>query len=94
MGNGLVRGTEKSQHVKKNDVDNQLIQFVNLVMEELFGAEGAKLCKPLFLKNRTVTVTCMNSTIAQEIRLHQQEMVDKINLKLGKKEVDRIRYLT
>jgi predicted nucleic acid-binding Zn ribbon protein len=59
----------------------------------LFGEEQAKHAKPLFLKNRTLTITCSTSSIAQEIRLNQQTLVDKINDKLGKKEVDRIRYL-
>jgi predicted nucleic acid-binding Zn ribbon protein len=63
------------------------------VFQELFGAEGGAAAKPLFLKNRTLTVTCATGAIAQEIRLKQLEIVAKINEKIGKKEVDRIRYL-
>lgn len=70
-----------------------VIEYAQSVLDGMFGAEQASHAKPLFLKNRTVTITCSTSAIAQEIRLNQQTIVDKINEKLGKKEVDRIRYL-
>lgn len=62
------------------------------VLLELFG-DLAKAAKPLFLKNRTLTVSCASSAIAQEIRLNQTKIVEQINTKLGANEVDRIRYL-
>lgn len=61
---------------------------------EIFGEELSKHAKPLYLKNRTMTVTCTSSALAQEIRLNQAKIVAKINDHLGKKEVDRIRYLS
>jgi predicted nucleic acid-binding Zn ribbon protein len=63
------------------------------VLVEVFGKEQAYHAKPLFLKNRTLTITCTNSVMAQEIRLHQVEIIEKVNQKIGKKEVDSIRYL-
>ena len=63
------------------------------VLAELFNRERASEAKPLFLKNRTLTITCVTTTIAQEIRLKQGEILEKINDKMGRKEVDSIRYL-
>jgi predicted nucleic acid-binding Zn ribbon protein len=63
------------------------------VFESRFGEDGNLHMKPLFLKNRTLTVTCSSSELAQEIRINQSSIVDDINGKLGTKEVDRIRYL-
>ncbi len=78
----------------KNQVQASLVvEQATEVFQEFFGTEGALHAKPLFLKNRTLTVTCSNGAIAQEIRLRQMDIVSKINEKLGKKEVDRIRYL-
>lgn len=71
-------------------LDEQVIEVAKAVCLSLFGENKVN---PLFLKNRTLTVSCPNSIIAQEVQIHQLEIVDKINLKLGKKEVDRIRYL-
>jgi hypothetical protein len=61
---------------------------------DVFGEELSAHAKPLYLKNRTMTVTCTSSVLAQEIRLNQAKIVAKINKYLGGKEVDRIRYLS
>ncbi len=72
--------------------DNAIIEASQNVLEKMFGDIGRQ-AKPLFLKNRTLTVSCSSSTIAEEIRSNQQEIVDKINEKIGSHERDRIRYL-
>lgn len=78
----------------KNQIESaELVQVVKNVMVELFGEELAKEANPLFLKNRTITISCSSSIIAQEIRLNQAEIVQRINNLLGKSDVDRIRYL-
>ncbi len=63
------------------------------VFQELFSPDLAAHANPQYLKNRTLTVSCTSSALAQEIRLNQARIVEGINEKLGKKEVDRIRYL-
>ena len=70
-----------------------VIEHTNEVLADMFGDELAAEAKPLFLKNRTLTITCTSSAMAQELRLNQPAIVEKINKKLGKDEVDRIRYL-
>ncbi len=71
----------------------KVMELSQEVLADLFGAELAQSAKPLFLKNRTLTISCSSSAMAQEVRLNQAEIVEKINKKLGKDEVDRIRYL-
>ncbi len=73
--------------------NNQIIEYAEKVLAEILGPERACDVRPLFLKNRTLTITCVNSNLAQEIRLKQQEIVEKINEKLKANEIDRIRYL-
>ncbi|EKE06228.1 MAG: hypothetical protein ACD_19C00037G0001 [uncultured bacterium] len=62
-------------------------------MKEFFGTDSIEHTKPLFLKNRTLTVSCASSVMAQELRLNQKELIEEINKRIGKSEVDRIRYL-
>ncbi|MBU0660711.1 DUF721 domain-containing protein [Patescibacteria group bacterium] len=87
---------------KKMDTDSALktqleaaevVKISTKVFVDIFGEKSAAQIKPLFLKNRTLTVTCGSSAIAQEIRLKQAEIVEKMNKVLGGNEVDRIRYL-
>lgn len=93
LGDALQARMDKKSPLLKQVDAAMVIEHATQIFLELFGTDGAMYAKPLFLKNRTLTVTCGTSAVAQEIRLRQLEIVEKINEKLGKKEVDRIRYL-
>jgi predicted nucleic acid-binding Zn ribbon protein len=66
------------------------------IAAEIFKVEFPGLddrLKPLYLKNKTLTVSCASSTIAQELKLRETALVHTINERLGYSGVDRIRYL-
>jgi len=91
--NALNNKTNDQKTLDDQSDDSQVIEIAQKVFADVFGKETAIHAKPLFLKNRTLTVTCSSSSMAQGIRMNQKQIVDKINDKLGKIEVDRIRYL-
>lgn len=93
LGDALQQKLSAQTPLKKQVEASLVVEQAAIVFEEIFGKDNAAQAKPLFLKNRTLTVTCGTGAIAQEIRLRQLEIVEKINQKLGKKDVDRIRYL-
>jgi len=79
--------------ILKQIESSEVIETAKKVLDDFFGEKLIDAVKPLFLKNRTLTVSCTSGAVAQEIRLNQIDIVEKINEKLGKKEIDRIRYL-
>ena len=81
-----------TQRDSKKEGDAHLLECAKKSLEEVLG-ETANKIDPLFLKNRTLTVACANSNIAQELREAQEEIVLKVNKMLGEEQVDRIRYL-
>ncbi len=81
-----------TQQDSKKEGDERLLECAKKSLEAVLGETADKI-DPLFLKNRTLTVTCANSDIAQELREAQEEIVVRINKMLGRDEVDRIRYL-
>ena len=81
-----------TQQDSKKEGDDLLLEYAKKILKEVLGETSNKI-DPLFLKNRTLTVTCANSDIAQELREAQEEIVVRINKMLGKDEIDRIRYL-
>ena len=93
IGDTLQDNVNQKGPLKKQVDASLAVEAAEAVIKDMFEPDLAIHAKPLFLKNRTLTVTCSSSIMAQEIRLKQSEIVDKINKKLGKKEVDRIRYL-
>lgn len=93
IGEALFKRLSTKSPLKRQVEASQILDYASDVLSEVFGKEQAYHVKPLFLKNRTLTITCTNSVMAQEIRLHQAEIIEKVNQKIGKKEVDSIRYL-
>lgn len=91
---GKSKDKDNNQALFKRQAGSDLVVvYAEEALREVIGQEISLETKPLFLKNRTLTVTCSSSATAQEVRLHQQEIIEKINQKLEKTEVDRIRYL-
>ena len=93
LGDNLKQQMGDDKSLQSQIDATQALVYAEEVFVELFGDVLARQAKPLYLKNRTLTITCASSTIAQEIRLNQGPIVEKINTLLGKKEVDRLRYL-
>ena len=93
LSDALGKKMSSAMPLQKQVQASLVVEYASDVFKEFFGDAGALHAKPLFLKNRTLTVTCSNGAIAQEIRLKQMDIVSKINEKLGANEVDRIRYL-
>ena len=84
----------KGQKALKNQIEaSEAVEIAEAVFVDLFGEDMAVHAKPLFLKNRTLTVSFSITAMANEIRLNQAKIVSAINKKMKKDEVDRIRYL-
>ena len=70
-----------------------VVQKAEAVFAELFGEE-VKQVKILYIKNRTLTITCHSSLIAQEIRLNQAKIIEKLSQAFPEVHIERIRYLS
>jgi predicted nucleic acid-binding Zn ribbon protein len=93
IGDKTHNQPDKNQSAPGPNTTNGVIEVAQDVFREVFGDSQVELIKPLFFKNRTLTVTCSSSIIAKEIRINHASIVAKINKKLGANEIDRIRYL-
>lgn len=93
LNDAMDDSVKKKGSLKKQIEATKIVELAEAVFSDIFGKELGGHAKPLFLKNRTLTVTCTSSALAQEIRLRQQEIVQKLNEGMGASEVDRIRYL-
>lgn len=93
LGDALNRRFSSQTPLKKQIEASKAVEIAKEVFVELFSKDLAQHAVPLFLKNRTLTVSCTSSAMAAEIRLRQSDIVKKINARLGERLVDRIRYL-
>ena len=84
--------------IKKAGIGKQLeaaniVEAAGQALLVYFGPNSDQDVRPLYVKNKTLTVSCTSSTFAQEIKLNEAEILEKINKKVGEKAVERIRYL-
>lgn len=77
------------QHVEASMV----VEKTNEVLKEFFGPESARFAQAVYFKNRTITITCLSSVMAQEIKLNEKKIIQSLNGKLGGQTVEKIRYL-
>ncbi|MBU1164006.1 DUF721 domain-containing protein [Patescibacteria group bacterium] len=84
--------------IKKAGVDSQVgvavicDDFIK-VLSDVFDERVTKKVKPMYIKNKTLTIAVMNSVLAQEIKLHEPEILKKMNKHGEEKIIERLRFL-
>jgi len=68
-------------------------EFMSL-LEKKMNKNFANQLKPLYIKNQILNLSVMSSVLANEIRLHQEPILKKLNSKYKKTAVKEIRFLT
>ena len=84
LNSPLVRGVRASQ----------IIEAAEKILISRFG-EGIKTAAaPAYFKNQTLTIACLSSTAAGEIKLYENSIIEEINKEVPGDQVTKIRYLS
>lgn len=70
-----------------------VVEKTNDVLAELFGMESRRFAQAVYFKDRAITITCLSSVMAQEIKLNEKKIIPAINHKLGGQTVKKVRYI-
>ena len=70
-----------------------VVEKTNDVLLEFFGVESKRFAQAVYFKERTISITCLSSVMAQEIKLNEKKIITAINNKLGGQTVEKVRYL-
>lgn len=68
-------------------------EFDNLIVK-LLGEKIKNMAQAMHLKHKVLTIACLSPVVAQELKMRETELVDKINQKIGQQTVERLRLLT
>jgi len=79
--------------VAKSIAASMMVDTSNQVLYSLLGEAAKKYARAIYVKNKILTITCLSSVIAQEIKLNEKKLLLEINKKLGDNVVEKIRYL-
>jgi hypothetical protein len=93
LGDALKKRMGMDRPLQAQAEAGLLISLAGSILNDFVGPDNSKYIKPLFIKNRTLTITCASSALSQEIHLNQAKIINQINEKFGQNALDRIRYL-
>jgi hypothetical protein len=70
-----------------------IVEIANKALTEIFGKGIVDTAQAVFLRQETLTIACLSSTAAQEIKLHEAELVDRIHKETVSPVVKKVRYI-
>ena len=70
-----------------------VVEAANKALVDIFGKGISDAAQAVFLRQETLTIACLSSTAAQEIRFHEIELVDRVHKETVTKVVKKVRYL-
>jgi predicted nucleic acid-binding Zn ribbon protein len=83
----------KQTGLSKNIRTSLVIEEFDSLLRKDFSASVATKIKPLYVKNKILTVACLSSVIASELNLHKQQLISQINKKFKSIALRDIRFI-
>ncbi len=87
----LTRSINKAGIYKQVEAA-RVCDYWNEAIENIFNAEVAGKAKALKCKGGIVTVAVLSSSLAQEFKFKEEEIIDAMNKKAGAEVVRKIRF--
>lgn len=73
---------------------SQVVAASESVLKKIFGDDILAHVHPAFFKNQTLAIACLSSTAAQELKLHETQLLRDINNLVPGAGLAKIRYLS
>ena len=79
----LVRGVQAATIIEETD----------RILANIFGASIKEVANASYIKNGTLAITCASSVAAQEIKLHEADILRQLHQKMSSLIVKKVRYI-
>lgn len=93
LGNILQNSPSRSPLVKGVQAA-MAIEAANNLITEFWGSAGTRYARALYVKNRILTIACLSSSMSQEIKLREAELIKRLNQSQGIKTIEKVRCLS
>lgn len=64
------------------------------LMLSVMGEKIENMARTMYLKDKVLSVACLSPVVAQELKMREGELIEKINGKMEDELVERLRLLT
>ncbi len=79
--------------LSKNINTSLVIEEFEVLIEQALGEKVYARIKPLYIKNKILTVACLSSVMAQELNIRKRQLIAQINKKFGSLVLKDIRFI-
>lgn len=79
--------------LSKNINTSLVIKEFEVLTERALGEKIYAKIKPLYIKNKILTVACLSSVMASELNIRKKQLIAQINKKLGSLALRDIRFI-
>jgi len=70
-----------------------VIEYFHQLLKQMFDQEILSDIQALHLKDRVLTIACLNSSAANEIKFSEESIISAINEKFGENTVSSFKYM-
>lgn len=92
LGN-LMNSKFNQSPLKKKITAALVCEEFDKIMFAVWGEKIKKSAQTMYLKDKVLSVAVLSSVVAQELKLRETELIEKINSKFGERVVERLRFL-
>ncbi len=88
-----LRKSIRAAGIEPQVLGAQTIEHFGKVSEEILGKAVAAKVSALYVKNKTLTVGVSSAVVGQELKLHEREILQKLNTDPAHPHIERLRFL-
>lgn len=91
--NNLLDKTLKRAGIYEQVVSSIVLDRFSEIVNEVMGEERARRVKGMYIKNKTLYAACLHPILAQELKMRERDILEKVNGGKEKKFIESIRYI-
>lgn len=89
----LLTGSLGRTGASKEVMAAMICDEANNLIAKLMGEKVRKKAEAKYVKNQELSIAVLSSVVTQEIKMHEYELIEELNYKVGKEVVKKIRFL-
>lgn len=89
----ILKNKSNSSPLKRGISAARIVEVTNELLAAYFGPTIVEHATAAYVKGNTLAIACLSSTVAQEIRFKEKEIIAKIREKVPFSTVEKIQYL-
>ena len=92
--NSLLKNRSSTSPLFRGIEAAAVVASANQILIEVVGKVIQDAAQAVSFRNQHLTIACLSSVVAQEVRLYEDVIIEKINGLFGKKIIGKIIYQT